>query len=72
MQFLNLSEKAKGSGFKIFDSSVSIYGFNIENGESFSRKEIDYYTDWVKRPQNWCARFDLDKTQSRWDNQIFY
>ena len=51
MKFLNLSEKAKGNNFKIFDSSESIYGFNIENGESFSRKEIDYYTDWVKRPQ---------------------
>ena len=51
MKFLNLSEKAKGSGFKIFDSSESIYGFTIENGESFSRKDIDYYTDWVKRPQ---------------------
>ena len=51
MKFLNLSEKAKGNDFKIFDSSESIYGFNIENGETFSRKEIDYYTDWVKRPQ---------------------
>ena len=51
MKFLNLSEKAKGNDFKIFDLSESIYGFNIENGESFSRKEIDYYTDWVKRPQ---------------------
>jgi aspartyl-tRNA synthetase len=51
MKFLNLSEKAKGNDFKIFDSSESIYGFNIKNGESFSRKEIDYYTDWVKRPQ---------------------
>ncbi len=51
MKFLNLSEKAKGNDFKIFDSSESIYGFNIENGESFSRKEFDYYTDWVKRPQ---------------------
>ncbi len=51
MKFLNLSEKAKGNDFKIFDSSESIYGFNIENGGSFSRKEIDYYTDWVKRPQ---------------------
>ena len=51
MKFLNLSEKAKGNDFKIFDSSESIYGFNIENGGSLSRKEIDYYTDWVKRPQ---------------------
>jgi len=51
MRFLNLSEKAKGNDFKIFDSSESIYGFSIENGESFSRKNIDYYTDWIKRPQ---------------------
>ena len=51
MKFLNLSEKAKGNDFKIFDSSESIYGFNIKNGEFFSRKEIDYYTDWLKKPQ---------------------
>ena len=37
----NLSEKGKGNGFKIFDSSESIYGFNIENGESFTRKNIE-------------------------------
>ena len=45
MKFLNLSEKAKGSGFKIFDSSESIYGFTIENGESFSRKDIFFITE---------------------------
>ena len=71
MKFLNLSEKTKGSGFKIFDSSESIYGFTIENGESFSRKDIDYYSDWVKRPQIGSSWFDLDKAQSRWVSQIF-
>ena len=51
MDFFNLSEKAKGTGFKIFDDSEAIYGFNIPNGSEFSRKIIDSYTDWVKRPQ---------------------
>ena len=37
--------------FKIFDDSEAIYGFNISNGSEFSRKIIDSYTDWVKRPQ---------------------
>ena len=51
MEFFNISETAKGNGFKIFDDSEAIYGFNIPNGSEFSRKIIDSYTDWVKRPQ---------------------
>ena len=51
MEFFNISEAAKGNGFKIFDDSQAIYGFNIPNGTEFSRKIIDSYTDWVKRPQ---------------------
>jgi len=51
MQFFNLSEKAKGNGFKIFDDSEAIYGFNVTSGAELSRKEIDSYIDWVKRPQ---------------------
>ena len=51
MQFFNSSEKAKGNGFKIFDDSEAIYGFNITSGAELSRKEIDSYIDWVKRPQ---------------------
>ena len=41
MQFFNLSEKAKGNGFKIFDDSEAIYGFNLTSGAELSRKEID-------------------------------
>ena len=51
MDFFNSSKKAKGNGFKIFDDSEAIYGFNIKSGPELSRKEIDSYTDWVKRPQ---------------------
>ena len=51
MEFFNISEAAKGNGFKIFDDSEAIYGFNIPKGSEFSRKIIDSYTDWVKRPQ---------------------
>ena len=51
MDFFNLSEKVKGSGFKIFDESEAIYGINVKSGADLSRKEIDAYIDWVKRPQ---------------------
>ena len=51
MEFFNISKAAKGNGFKIFDDSEAVYGFNIPNGSEFSRKIIDSYTDWVKRPQ---------------------
>ena len=51
MKFGDITEKAKGNGFNIFDSSESIIGFSIENGAKFSRKDIDYWIEWVKKPQ---------------------
>jgi aspartyl-tRNA synthetase len=51
MKFGNITDKAKGKGFKIFDSEELIVGFSIKKGASFSRKEIDNWISWVKQPQ---------------------
>jgi len=51
MKFGNITCKAKGKGFKIFDSEELIIGFSIKKGASFSRKEIDNWISWVKQPQ---------------------
>ena len=35
----------------MFNNSELVVGFMIKGGNSFTRKDIDKYTDWVKRPQ---------------------
>ena len=51
MKFGNITDKGKGKGFKVFDSEESIIGFSIKEGASLSRKDIDSWIDWVKKPQ---------------------
>ena len=51
MKFGNITSKVKGKGFKVFDSEESIIGFSIKEGASLSRKDIDSWIDWVKKPQ---------------------
>ncbi len=47
----NLTELARGKGFGIFDSAEFIGAICVEGGNSFTRKQIDELTNWVKRPQ---------------------
>tara|TARA_B100000941_G_scaffold290325_1_gene272002 strand:- start:309 stop:2069 length:1761 start_codon:yes stop_codon:yes gene_type:complete len=51
MTFGNLNEIAKGKGFNVFDSQELIIGIAVPGGSNFTRKEIDNWIDWVKRPQ---------------------
>ena len=51
MKLKNLNECAKHKSFDVFNSSDLVVGINVPSGNSFSRKEIDRYIDWVKRPQ---------------------
>ena len=51
MKFVELNDVAKNRDFNVFNNSELVVGFLIEGGNSFSRKDIDKYTDWVKRPQ---------------------
>ena len=51
MTFGNLNEIAKGKGFNVFDSQELIIGIAVPGGANYTRKEIDNWIDWVKRPQ---------------------
>ncbi|MGM5631536.1 aspartate--tRNA ligase [Apibacter raozihei] len=51
MQFIELNDELKNSGFKIFDEAELVVGINAEGCASYTRKQIDALTDWVKRPQ---------------------
>lgn len=51
MRFVELTEKVKGKGFKVFDEAELVVGINAPGCASYSRKELDQLTEWVKRPQ---------------------
>ena len=51
MKFVELNDVAKNRDFNVFNNSELIVGFMIKGGNSFTRKDINKYTDWVKRPQ---------------------
>ena len=51
MEFGELNSIAKHKDFNLFNSAELVVGISVPNGNDFTRKEIDKYIDWVKRPQ---------------------
>ncbi|RLD57704.1 MAG: aspartate--tRNA ligase [Bacteroidetes bacterium] len=51
MKFIDLSEIVKGNNFKIFDEAEYVGGICAEACASYSRKQLDALTDFVRRPQ---------------------
>lgn len=51
MKFVELNELVKGKEFKVFDDAELIIGITAEGCASYTRKQIDELTDFVKRPQ---------------------
>ena len=51
MEFGNLNNVTKHTDFSVFNKSEEIIGIAVPGGSSFTRKEIDKYIEWVKRPQ---------------------
>ena len=51
MRFVDITDKAKGKGFGVFDNAEYIGGICAEGCSEYSRKELDALTDFVKRPQ---------------------
>lgn len=51
MKFVELNDITQHKDFNIFNSAELVVGFVVKSGNSFSRKDLDKYTDWVKRPQ---------------------
>ncbi len=51
MTFCELNEVAKHRDFALFNEVQLVVGIAVPGGASYTRKEIDALTDWVKRPQ---------------------
>jgi len=46
-----VAELVKGRGFKVFDDAESVLAICAKGAASYTRKQIDELTEWVKRPQ---------------------
>ena len=51
MELKNLNKVTQNKGFKIFDEAELVLGIVAEKCASYSRKQLDQLTEWVKRPQ---------------------
>ncbi|MFT2010242.1 aspartate--tRNA ligase [Pontibacter sp. 13R65] len=51
MQFVELNELVKNKGFKVFDDAELVVGINAKGAASYTRKQLDELTNFVKRPQ---------------------
>jgi aspartyl-tRNA synthetase len=67
MQFCDITTAAKGKGFPVFDQAETVLAINARGAASYTRKQLDELTDFVKRPQTgakgliWC-RVEADGT----------
>ena len=51
MKFVELNDIVKGAGFPVFDNAELVVGINAKGCASYTRKQVDELTDFVKRPQ---------------------
>jgi aspartyl-tRNA synthetase len=51
MHFVELMDVLKGHGFGVFDSAAYIGGICAKGAATYTRKQIDALTEYVKRPQ---------------------
>ncbi|ESU21787.1 aspartyl-tRNA synthetase [Flavobacterium cauense R2A-7] len=51
MEFGELNAVAQHKDFGVFNSAELVVGIAVPGGASYTRKEIDAFIDWVKRPQ---------------------
>jgi aspartyl-tRNA synthetase len=51
MEFVDINDEVKNKGFKIFDEAELVLAINAEDCASYTRKQLDKLTDFVKRPQ---------------------
>ncbi|MCD8030171.1 MAG: aspartate--tRNA ligase [Bacteroides sp.] len=51
MRFVELMDILKGHGFPVFDQAAYVGGICAEGAATYTRKQLDTLTDFVKRPQ---------------------
>ncbi|WP_256002914.1 aspartate--tRNA ligase [Pedobacter deserti] len=51
MKFVELTELVKGKDFPVFEQAELVIGINAKGCASYTRKQLDELTDFIKRPQ---------------------
>ncbi len=51
MELHSMNELVQNKGFKVFDDAETILAISVPGAASYSRKQLDAITNWVKRPQ---------------------
>ena len=51
MKICDITSSVQGCGFSVFDSSEYVGAIVVPGAASYTRKQTDELTDWVKRPQ---------------------
>jgi aspartyl-tRNA synthetase len=51
MPFVELNDVVKGKGFGVFDNAELVVGINVKGCATYTRKQLDEITDYLKRPQ---------------------
>ena len=51
MKFTDISDIVKGKGFNVFDDAESVIAICAPDCSTYSRKDIDILTDFVRKPQ---------------------
>lgn len=51
MKFVEIDDVAKGKGFKVFDDAEIVVGICVQGCASYTRKQLDELTEFVKKPQ---------------------
>jgi len=51
MRFVELMDTLKGFGFSVFDEAEYIGGICVKGAATYTRKQLDALTEYVKRPQ---------------------
>ncbi len=76
MDFCPLTPKGGTFGFNVFDNAALVVGITVAGCASYTRKQIDALTDWVRRPQIGAnglvwIKYTEDKTFSSSVNKFF-
>jgi aspartyl-tRNA synthetase len=51
MQFIEINDLVKGHNFPVFENAELVIGIKAEGCASYTRKQMDELTDFIKRPQ---------------------
>jgi aspartyl-tRNA synthetase len=51
MEFVEMNDLVKGKDFSVFDNAELVVGINAKGAASYTRKQLDELTDFLKRPQ---------------------